>query len=194
MKSSPSFEFENEAPGIAAGCDEAGRGPLAGPVVAAAVIFRDRGAPDVLINDSKQLSVRQREAAYEWITANTIWAAAQCSAAEIDEMNILRASLAAMARAAAALSVRPDFVLVDGNKMPDGLAGRAIVKGDAKSFSIAAASIVAKVTRDRIMRDLALDFPQYGWERNSGYPTKEHYAAIGKFGPTIWHRRSFRLE
>ena len=159
----PNFDIENEFPNmIVAGCDEAGRGPLCGPVVAAAVVIArspegDAAIPS-FIKDSKKMTAAQRIAAYDWITANTIWAIGICSPAEIDELNILQASLLAMKRAVTGLSTQPDFVLIDGNRMPEGLTGRAVVKGDSKSLSIAAASIIAKVTRDRIMSELAREY------------------------------------
>ncbi len=177
---------------IVAGVDEAGRGPLCGPVVAAAVIFpsRDIEIP-VVIRDSKKMSAAQRAVAYDWITKNTIWAVGQCSASEIDELNILWASMRAMERAVAGLVQRPELCLVDGNRVPAALRGRAVVKGDAKSLSIAAASIVAKETRDKIMRGLATQFPMYGWDKNAGYPTAEHLSAIQKYGITEHHRKTF---
>jgi ribonuclease HII len=187
------FSIENEiAQDFIAGCDEAGRGPLCGPVVAAAVIFptRDIEIP-VVIRDSKKMSAAQRATAYDWITNNTIWATGQCTPAEIDELNILWASMRAMERAVASLSRAPDICLVDGNRVPAGVKGRAVVRGDAKSLSIAAASIVAKETRDKIMRELAAEFPMYGWEHNAGYPTTEHLTAIEKYGITPHHRRTF---
>ena len=187
------FSIENDVGvNFIAGCDEAGRGPLCGPVVAAAVIFPSREIEiPVVIRDSKKMSAAQRAAAYDWITKNTIWATGQCTPAEIDELNILWASMRAMERAVAALSRAPDICLVDGNRVPAGLQGRAIIKGDAKSLSIAAASIIAKETRDKIMRELAAEFPMYGWERNAGYPTAEHLMAIEKYGITPHHRRTF---
>jgi ribonuclease HII len=187
------FSIENEiAQDFIAGVDEAGRGPLCGPVVAAAVIFPSREIEiPVVIRDSKKMSAAQRATAYDWITKNTIWATGQCTPAEIDELNILWASMRAMERAVAALSRVPDICLVDGNRVPAGVRGRAVVKGDAKSLSIAAASIVAKETRDKIMRELAAEFPMYGWERNAGYPTMEHLTAIEKYGITKYHRKTF---
>ncbi len=193
MKTNPDFSYENACgKQIVAGCDEAGRGPLCGPVVAAAVIFprRDIEIP-VLIRDSKQMTPRARAAAYEWITQNTIWAAAQCSPAEIDELNILWASMRAMERAVAALNQPECFCLVDGNRVPTELNGTAVVKGDAKSLSIAAASIIAKETRDRIMHDLARRYPQYGWDKNAGYPTPAHLQAMEKYGINDCYRKSF---
>jgi len=186
------FSIERECGGVIAGCDEAGRGPLCGPVVAAAVIFPsfDIEIP-VVIRDSKKMSAHQRRVAYDWITQNTIWATGECSAAEIDEMNILWASMCAMERAVAGLPRRPDMCLIDGNRVPKNLRGRAIVKGDAKSLSIAAASIIAKETRDKIMHELAEKFPMYSWNKNAGYPTAEHLRAIEKYGVTEHHRKTF---
>lgn len=187
------FSIENEiGPNFIAGCDEAGRGPLCGPVVAAAVIFPNREIEiPVVIRDSKKMSAAQRAVAYDWITKNTIWATGQCTPAEIDELNILWASMRAMERAVAGLGHAPDICLVDGNRVPAGVQGRAVVRGDAKSLSIAAASIIAKETRDKIMRDLSVQFPEYGWDRNAGYPTAEHLLAIKKYGITKHHRRTF---
>ncbi|MBQ4129964.1 MAG: ribonuclease HII [Alphaproteobacteria bacterium] len=177
---------------IIAGVDEAGRGPLCGPVVAAAVVLPQMEIDiPVVIRDSKQMSARQRALAYDWIVNNTVWAAAECSPAEIDEMNILWASMLAMRRAVEKLDCVPDYCLVDGNRLPDGLVGQAVVHGDARSVSIAAASIVAKETRDRLMHDLAQQFPQYGWDRNAGYPTKSHLQAIEQYGINQHYRKSF---
>ena len=189
----PDFSIENESSnGLIAGVDEAGRGPLCGPVVAAVVIFPERDIEiPVVIRDSKKMSAHQRAVAYDWITQNTIWATGQCSPAEIDELNILWASMRAMERAVAKLKCAPDMCLIDGNRVPNGVSGRAVVKGDAKSLSIAAASIVAKETRDKIMHELAQKFPEYGWDKNAGYPTAEHLSAIEKYGVTEHHRRTF---
>ena len=189
----PDFEIEkNCGHKLIAGVDEAGRGPLCGPVVAAAVIFPnfDIEIP-VVIRDSKQMSAHQRAIAYDWITQNTIWAVGQCSACEIDELNILWASMRAMERAVDALTAKAEFCLIDGNRVPKNLTGQAIVKGDAKSLSIAAASIVAKETRDKIMHDLAKEFPQYAWDKNAGYPTAEHLNTIKKYGVNEHYRKSF---
>ncbi|MFQ6759956.1 MAG: ribonuclease HII [Alphaproteobacteria bacterium] len=192
MKTNPNFDFEYEIGGIVAGVDEAGRGPLCGPVVAGAVIFPDKNIEiPVVIRDSKQMSAPQRDAAYDWITAHTIWATGQCTPAEIDELNILWASMRAMERAVDSLALQPNFCLIDGNRVPKNLHGAAVVKGDAKSLSIAAASIVAKVTRDRLMHDLAQKYPEYGWEKNAGYPTPEHLQAIKKYGINEHYRKSF---
>ena len=187
------FSIENEVGGgLIAGVDEAGRGPLCGPVVAAAVIFPEHNIEiPVVIRDSKKMSPAQRAVAYDWITKNTIWATGQCSPAEIDDLNILWASMRAMERAVAGLQCAPDICLIDGNRVPKNLTGRAVVRGDAKSLSIAAASIIAKETRDKIMRGLAQKFPEYGWDRNAGYPTVEHLSAIEKYGVTEHHRRTF---
>lgn len=192
MKTNPNFDFELAQNGIVAGVDEAGRGPLCGPVVAGAVIFPNRDIEiPVIIRDSKQMTAAQRDAAYDWIIQNTIWAVGQCNPAEIDELNILWASMLAMERAVGALGRKPDFCLVDGNRVPKSLTGLAVVKGDAKSLSIAAASIVAKVSRDRLMHNLAKEFPQYCWEKNAGYPTPEHLRAIEKYGINEHYRKSF---
>lgn len=189
----PDFSIENETnASFIAGVDEAGRGPLCGPVVAAAVIFPNRDIEiPVIIRDSKKMSPAQRATAYDWIIRNTIWATGQCSPTEIDELNILWASMCAMERAVAGLNQKPDVCLIDGNRVPKNLCGRAIVKGDAKSLSIAAASIIAKETRDRIMHELATQFPMYGWDKNAGYPTTEHLCAIEKYGITEHHRKTF---
>ena len=194
MKESPTFDIENNYGfELIAGVDEAGRGPLCGPVVAAAVVFprRDIEIP-VIIRDSKQMTSHMRGAAYDWIVHNTIWAVAQCSAAEIDQMNILNASLVAMARAVQKLTQVPQFCLIDGNKLPPDLNGLAVVKGDAKSLSFAAASIIAKETRDKIMHELAVQYPMYAWDKNAGYPTPEHLRAIEKYGINQHYRKSFK--
>jgi ribonuclease HII len=194
----PSFEFETRVSGIVAGIDEVGRGPLAGPVVAAAAIIDRARAPASLlklIDDSKKLSEARREAAYEAMIASgcVCYAIAEASVAEIDSVNILQATFLAMRRALAALAERPDRVLVDGNKVPPdlGCAGECIVGGDARSYSIAAASILAKVTRDRQMARLAGQFPGYGWESNRGYGSAGHLDALRRLGPTPHHRMSF---
>jgi ribonuclease HII len=175
-----------------AGLDEAGRGPLCGPVVAAAVVLDPERIP-VGINDSKAMSRRARETLIHRLTELADVGVGMATPEEIDALNILRASHLAMMRALAVLSVPPDHMLIDGNLVPEGLpcAATAIVRGDALSLSIAAASIVAKVTRDRIMVDLAQHFPGYGWERNMGYPTREHLEALKTLGPTPQHRRTF---
>ena len=181
---------------LEAGCDEAGRGPLAGPVFAAAVILpKDFHHP--LLNDSKQMSEKEREILRPVIESEAIaWAVEAVSAEEIDELNILWASVAGMQRAVLKLSPRPDFLLIDGNKFRPfegyGFSSyKTVIHGDATYASIAAASVLAKTWRDEKMKELAREFPQYGWERNFGYPTKEHIAAIKEHGMTPYHRRSF---
>jgi ribonuclease HII len=174
-----------------AGCDEAGRGPLAGPVVAAAVILDPKRIPRGL-NDSKKLLPEEREKLYEKICATAEVAVAYGSTARIDRDNILRASLWALARAVRALPVRPKLVFVDGrDKIDAGCDCEAVISGDALVASIAAASIVAKVTRDRLMVQLGAAHPGYGFERHMGYSVPEHFAALSRLGPTIHHRRSF---
>ncbi len=176
-----------------AGVDEVGRGPLAGPVTAAAVILDPDNIPDGL-NDSKKLSARRRDALHDLLVGCAEVSVAHATPEEIDEHNILRASHLAMERAIAGLRVPPDMALIDGNMIPNNLTlpARAIVRGDAASLSIAAASIVAKTRRDRIMWDLAQQFPGYGWETNAGYPTKIHLNALQNLGITPHHRRSFK--
>ena len=193
-KQTPDFSLEIECgTHLVAGVDEAGRGPLCGPVVAAAVIFprHDIDIP-VIIRDSKQMTPAQRACAYDWIINNTIWAVAECGPAEIDELNILWASMTAMKRAIDNLAQKPGHCLIDGNRLPRDLAhGTPVVHGDAKSLSIAAASIIAKETRDHIMHDLAQQFPQNGWDKNAGYPTKSHLQAIDQYGINEHYRKSF---
>ena len=178
-----------------AGCDEAGRGCLAGSVYAAAVVL----PPDYthpLLNDSKQLSDARRRALRTDIERDALaWAIGTATAAEIDEINILRASILAMHRALDGLSLRPDFIIVDGNRFtPYGQTPHAtVVKGDARYLSIAAASILAKTYRDDEMHRLAALYPGYGWERNAGYPTAAHREAIARLGVTPFHRRTFKL-
>ena len=181
-----------------AGIDEAGRGPLAGPVVAAVAVI-DRGAAKrtllKLIDDSKKLALEAREKAYEAMVASGIvqFAVGEATVEEIDRINILQATFLAMRRAVEALALAPDIVLIDGNQLPRGLACKAetIVGGDAHSYSIAAASIFAKVTRDRYMARLSEAFPGYGWETNRGYGSAQHLAALEQLGPTPHHRMSF---
>jgi ribonuclease HII len=198
----PSFRHElrcqNQGVVRIAGIDEAGRGPLAGPVVAAVAVI-DRAAAKRrllrLIDDSKKLEPEEREEAYAAMIASGVvhHAVAEATVLEIDRFNILQATFLAMRRALAALAQQPELVLVDGNQVPPRLGCRAetIVGGDAKSYSIAAASIFAKVTRDRQMAELAQNFPGYGWETNRGYASDEHRAAIERLGPTPHHRMSF---
>ncbi|HZT48071.1 MAG TPA: ribonuclease HII [Hyphomicrobiaceae bacterium] len=178
--------------GPVAGVDEAGRGPLAGPVVAAAVVLDPEAIPDG-IADSKALDAKTRRSVYQAIIATAQVGIGVAGVDRIDADNILNASLWAMAQAVAVLERRPKLVLVDGNKAPLlECAARAIVQGDAKCLSIAAASIVAKVTRDAIMAEIARDYPHYGFERHKGYGTREHHEAIARHGVTPHHRRSFR--
>jgi ribonuclease HII len=191
----PSFRRERRAlvKGIwpIAGCDEAGRGPLAGPVVAAAVVLDPERIPRGL-NDSKKLDAEAREKLYEKIMASAQVAVAFGSIGRIDRDNILRASLWALARAVKALPLRPQLVFVDGNiKIDCGCECQAVVSGDALVASVAAASIVAKVTRDRLMTRLGLAHPGYGFERHMGYSVPEHFEALARLGPSIHHRKSF---
>jgi ribonuclease HII len=176
-----------------AGTDEAGRGPLAGPVVAAAVILDPDNIPPGL-NDSKQLTLKQREVLFEAIMATAEVSIAASGPRHIDERNILRASLDAMRRAVAGLSVTPAYVLADGRDVPQGLccAGKAVIQGDARSVSIAAASIIAKVTRDRMMTRAHQVYPVYGFANHAGYGTPQHRAGIEAHGPCSLHRMSFR--
>jgi ribonuclease HII len=178
--------------GPVAGVDEVGRGPLAGPVTAAAVILDPARIPAGL-RDSKMLTAAARARLEAEILASAVVSLAHASVAEIDALNILRASHLAMCRAVAGLGVVPGHVLVDGAMVPAGLScpGEAVVRGDALCLSISAASVVAKCLRDRIMVDLAQHHPGYGWERNAGYPTKEHRLALAERGVTPHHRRSF---
>ncbi|WP_425081788.1 ribonuclease HII [Ruegeria arenilitoris] len=193
----PDYEIEKAAAAQGylriAGVDEVGRGPLAGPVVAAAVILNPSDIPDGL-NDSKKLTAKRRAALEAALREKAEIAIAEASVAEIDEHNILRASHLAMERAVAALDPPPDYLLIDGNMIPRGLTipARAVVKGDAHSVSIAAASIVAKNWRDQLMVDLAQQHPGYGWETNAGYPSKQHKDALQNLGVTPHHRRSFK--
>ena len=176
-----------------AGTDEAGRGPLAGPVVAAAVILDPDNIPDGL-NDSKQLTAAQRAVLFEAIMATAEVSIAASGPRHIDERNILRASLDAMRRAVAGLAVTPAYVLTDGRDVPQGLCcpGQAVIKGDSRSVSIAAASIIAKVTRDRMMNRAHDVFPHYGFNNHAGYATRQHRAGIEEHGPCLLHRMSFR--
>jgi ribonuclease HII len=178
--------------GPIAGVDEAGRGPLAGPVVAAAVVLDPLRLPDG-IADSKVLDGKSRRSVYQDILANARVGIGVADVDRIDSENILQASLWAMAQAVAALGCRPKLALIDGNKAPQlDCTVRTIVQGDAKCLSIAAASIVAKVARDAIMAELARDYPDYGFDRHKGYGTREHHEAIARHGVTPHHRRSFR--
>ena len=196
MKTQPDFSLEEalfaRGARLVAGVDEVGRGPLAGPVTAAAVILDPAAIPEG-INDSKKLSAKRREALLAALHDSAHVCVAHASVEEIDEINILQASHLAMCRAIDGLPVRPDHVLVDGNRLPRALTlpATAVVKGDAKSLSIAAASVLAKIARDAIMVDLAQQYPGYGWESNAGYPTKVHQAGLQNLGVTPHHRRSF---
>lgn len=212
MRNEPQLLNYLHADLIEAGCDEAGRGPLAGPVFAAAVILpADFHHP--LLNDSKKMTEKAREILRPIIEKEAVaWSVAEVSADEIDSINILNASIAGMWRAVMSLPVRPQHLLIDGNRFkPYRLTGdlavppekaaaykdighTCIVKGDGKFASIAAASVLAKTYRDEQMRKLAKDHPQYGWERNMGYPTKEHIEAIMKHGYTAHHRKSFHVK
>lgn len=192
----PSFEYEEQhyEEGFSAvcGCDEAGRGPLCGPVVAAAVIL-PRGLVIEGLDDSKKLTEKKREKLFDVIREKALaYAIAEATPQEIDEINILNASMLAMRRAVEALSVKADFALIDGNtsrgfKIPT----ETVVKGDSKSYSIAAASILAKVTRDRGCAELDAAYPEYNIAKHKGYPTKEHMEAVKKYGPSPIHRRTF---
>ena len=180
---------------LEAGCDEAGRGCLAGPVVAAAVILPD-GYQLPGLTDSKKLSERRREELREIIMRDAVaWAIAECSPQEIDSINILNASIEAMHRALRALTVRPQAISVDGNRFKpfEDIPHATVVKGDATFANIAAASILAKTERDSIMVRLAEEFPAYCWASNKGYPTADHRAAIAEHGPTAYHRLTFRF-
>jgi ribonuclease HII len=197
IKIAPDFSYEAAAHRRGfrhvAGVDEVGRGPLAGPVVAAAVILNPDDIPDGL-NDSKTLTAKRREALFDQIKARAAVCIAEATVAEIETVNILQASHLAMVRAVQGLAVRADYALIDGKQVPFGLTLplEPLVKGDARSLSIAAASIVAKVWRDRLMVDLAQQHPHYGWERNAGYPTPEHKAGLKCHGVSPHHRRTFQ--
>ena len=196
MRNEPHLKNFMNAGLIEAGCDEAGRGPLAGPVYAAAVILpKDFYHP--LLNDSKKMTEKAREQLRPIIEQEAIaWAVEEVSAEEIDTINILNASITGMQRAVRRLGVKPEFLLIDGNRFKpfDDYRYQCVVKGDATYASIAAASVLAKTYRDEHMRRLAQEFPQYGWERNMGYPTKEHVLAIIEHGYTPHHRKSFHLK
>ncbi|MFK7871176.1 MAG: ribonuclease HII [Roseobacter sp.] len=193
----PSFDMERDLMARGASCvagvDEVGRGPLAGPVTAAAVILDPAVIPAGL-NDSKKLSAKRREALTELLMASANVSIAHASVDEIDRLNILQASLLAMTRAVQGLHVKPDQVLIDGRQVPGPLAAFAhpVIGGDRRCLSIAAASIVAKTARDRLMVDLAQQHPGYSWETNMGYGTKSHMLALQNIGATPHHRRSFK--
>ena len=194
MNSLKTFDSKFLSPKVKfiAGCDEAGRGPLAGPVVAAAVIF-DKKTFHKEINDSKKIPGKKRDELYNWILGNCLsYGIGIIGHEEIDEINILQASLKAMKLAAAQLSPLPNLILIDGNKsFISDIKTKTVVKGDAKSFSIAAASIIAKVTRDEIMKTAHKKFPEYLWNQNKGYPTLAHRDAVKKFGASPFHRKTF---
>lgn len=194
-----SLMLEGRYTGPVCGLDEAGRGPLAGPVAAACVYIPPEHQNNALwsrVTDSKKLTATQRENIYPFIIAHSAYGIATADVAEIDRINILQASMLAMKRAMeqmqATFNIVPETALVDGNYAPNLFCPvQTVVRGDATSLSIAAASILAKVTRDRLMRALCAQFPQYGWSRNSGYGTPQHLAALREYGPTIHHRKSF---
>lgn len=177
---------------IIAGVDEVGRGPLAGPVVSAAVILPDEHTI-VGLDDSKKISHKKRCLLADQIKEQALcWEIAEASVAEIDQINILQATMLAMQRAVSELSIRPELVMVDGNRTPDfGIESKAVVGGDGKVESISAASIIAKVYRDELMQNYAKTYPDYGFEKNAGYPTKLHRDALKQYGVTPIHRRSF---
>jgi len=187
----PSYKFDQvyETPII--GVDEVGRGPLAGPVISAAIVLNKEKIPEG-INDSKKLSKKKREVINEELISQHKFAIGIASVEEIDKINILQASLLAMKRAVLNLNIKPQTILVDGNKLPDLEYNMyPIIKGDSKSISIAAASIIAKVYRDKLMQDLSIQYPGYYWEKNSGYGTKQHLLALDNLGVTPIHRKSF---
>jgi ribonuclease HII len=192
----PDLSYESKIDGIVAGIDEAGRGPWTGPVVAAAVVLNTQTLPlDLMtgLDDSKKLNKKKRELLFALLPAHASISVGVSEPAEIDEINILQATLAAMARAVTNLDIQPGHALVDGTQAPSLPCDvTCVVKGDGKSLSIAAASIIAKVTRDRLMAELAEQHPGYGWERNAGYGTAEHQAALAALGVTDAHRKSFK--
>ena len=189
-----SFELASGAKHVA-GLDEVGRGPWAGPVIACAVVIPDLQLPEdvaSILTDSKKLSVKKRDYLYDRLIETVPWSLGEATVAEIDELNILQASLLAMRRALEGLEIEADYALVDGNKDPKlGIPTETIVKGDGKSLTIAAASVIAKVHRDRLMADLAKAHPHYAWESNAGYGTKAHQVGLAEFGVTEHHRKSF---
>ena len=187
----PSYKFDQDYETPIIGVDEVGRGPLAGPVISAAIILNKEMIPEG-INDSKKLSKKKREVINEELISQHSFAIGMASVEEIDKINILQASLLAMKRAVLNLNIKPQTILVDGNKLPDLEYNMyPIIKGDSKSISIAAASIIAKVYRDKLMQDLSLQYPGYYWEKNSGYGTKQHLLALNNLGVTPIHRKSF---
>ena len=190
-QNSPTYDLEEEIGGIVCGVDEVGRGPWAGPVLTAAVILDPNNIPPGL-NDSKKLSKKKLQALYPLIMATSQVGFGEASVEEIDQHNILQATMIAMARAVDNLKVTPDHALIDGNRLPKlTCAATWVKKGDSKSLSIAAASIVAKVKRDLLMKNLSKIYPEYGWERNAGYGTPHHIEALSLVGPSRFHRKSF---
>jgi len=196
--SRPSFELEKTINGVVCGIDEVGRGPLAGPVIAAALILNPNTPIELLnqINDSKKLSKKKHKYLYHEIKKHSIFALAEATVDEIDHINILQATMLAMSRAAQDLinqcDTPPILALVDGNRAPKlSINTQTVIKGDGKSFSIAASSIIAKYHRDQIMQKLAQQYPHYGWEKNAGYGTKQHMKALTEYGATPHHRKSF---
>ena len=198
----PDFEIENSYRGLVVGVDEAGRGPWAGPVVAGAVIVLDKNLSPILLNgldDSKKLSEKKRERLFDELFAEQqngklCIGIGQASCEEIDRLNILQATFLAMKRATENLSAKPDMAIIDGNRIPTDFICpvKCVIKGDAKSLSISAASIVAKVYRDRIMKELAQKYPHYGFEKNAGYGTKAHIEGLKQYGITPEHRKSYK--
>ena len=198
----PNWEIENTFSGVTCGVDEAGRGPWVGPVVAGAVIFLTHDVNHFLLqnlNDSKKLSALKREKLYTLLldeaqVGHICYGIGIASAAEIDELNILQATFIAMQRAVENLIIKPEQALIDGNRLPTNFPCKTscYIGGDARSYSIAAASIIAKVYRDNLMKELALKYPQYGFEKNAGYGTKEHITALKQYGITPEHRRSYK--
>lgn len=198
----PTWEIENTYNGIVCGIDEAGRGPWVGPVVAGAVVFLNKNIePELLqnLNDSKKLSAAKREKLYDLLLSEEkngkiCCGIGQASAQEIDELNILQATFLAMSRAAEKLRIKPQFALIDGNRLPKQFLCQTAcyISGDARSYSIAAASILAKVYRDRLLKELAQKYPFYGFEKNAGYGTKDHIAGIREHGLISEHRKSYK--
>ena len=198
----PTWEIEDKVGGAVCGVDEAGRGPWVGPVVAGAVMFLNRKInPEILaqINDSKKLTAKKRERLYDLLLSeaqngNLVYGIGEASAAEIDSLNILQATFLAMRRAVEKLALQPEHAIIDGNRLPADFccATSCYIGGDARSYSIAAASVLAKVYRDNLMKALALKYPGYGFEKNAGYGTKDHIEGLKKFGVTPEHRKSYK--
>ena len=198
----PDWKIEDSIKGLVCGIDEAGRGPWVGPVISGAVIFLTRDVNPILLqnlNDSKKLSAKKREFLYEILLQEAqkehiCYAIGEANAAEIDSLNILQATFIAMRRAVERLSIKPQHAIIDGNRLPKDFVctTSCYIGGDARSFSISAASILAKVYRDNLMKELALKYPQYGFEKNAGYGTKDHILALKLYGPIPEHRRSYK--